>query len=147
MKKLLFSLTNLILVILLSNQAIAGTGKTLVPFWAGGTSTDQTNLYVSNISQNNVEVTVSVYKSDGTLLNNGVSYYGFVNSNTQLDGKTSGYIAIQPSVWDHGYITIEWKNLGNDDDQVALVALGERYRGPSSKLAVNTITINQGLPF
>lgn len=139
----------LVVVILSFSQlAIAGSGKAIVPHWAGlAPGSSPTLIYLSNISDNNIDVTVTFYNKSGVALSPS-GFDNFINGNTQIAAGNTGYVKIQPSSFNYGYAVIEWKNEGDDNDTVALVAHGYRSTtNSSSRRSDFVIQVNNGLPF
>lgn len=130
--------------LLTSFTAIAGSGKAIMPSWGSSGTSNQAYIYISNISENVVNVTVTFYGKDGTKFSPS-SYTGFSSGN-QLLAKTSGYVSLSLSSFNYGFATIEWVNA-NGDDTVALVAHGHRVAGVSGGKSILAIPINDGRPF
>ncbi|XOV81040.1 MAG: hypothetical protein ACFHVJ_08825 [Aestuariibacter sp.] len=137
-----------VFVLLFSQLALAGSGKAIVPHWAGqAPGASPTVIYLSNISNNNVDVTVTFYDKMGVALSP-TAFDNFISSNTQIAAGNTGNVQIKPSSFNYGYAVIEWKNEGNDDDTVALVAHGYRSTTNSSTRRSDfVISVNNGLPF
>ena len=140
MKKLLTFLT----LLSISLAANAGSGKAMMPVWGASGSSSQAYIYISNISDNVVEVTVTFYGKDGTKYN--PTTFSNFTSGSQLAGKTSGYVSINQYPFNHGFATVEWENVSGDD-AVALLAFGHRVAGVSGGRSIISIPINNGLPF
>ena len=130
-----------------TNTAIAGSGKAIIPMWHGVSGSNYfTDVRLSNITNNNIEVKVTFYNTNGTKVTSGITYWDFANGNTELAANSSGRMRIAAS--GYGYATIEWNNIGeNDDDLVALVAHAERMLIQSGGIGVSSLPVNQGLPF
>ncbi len=138
----------IVLLLLPACFATAGTGKAIVPFWNAGTTIyHQTDIYITNISNNDVEVTVTIYKKDGTALTSGVTYVNFSASDTKILARNSGYVRINPTTSGFGFAIIEWNNTGSDDNTVALTAYAMFLKFNATVEGVAAIPINQGLPF
>ncbi|MCW8931537.1 MAG: hypothetical protein OQL19_15020 [Gammaproteobacteria bacterium] len=135
-------------VLLISNLAFAGSGKAINPHWSGDISTSaSTIIYVSNITDNNINLTITFYGDDGTVVPI-TSYTNIINGNTQLAPNSTGEVQIKPSTRKTGYAVIEWENESTDDNVVALVAHALRISvNTSSRRADITIPINNGMPF
>ncbi len=128
--------------------SFAGSGKAIVPFWNAGTTIyHQTDIYITNISNNDVEVTVTIYKKDGTELTSGVTYNNFSASDTKILARNSGYVRINPTTSGFGFAIIEWNNTGSDDNTVALTAYAMFLKFNATVEGVSAVPINQGLPF
>ena len=112
-----------LLAFLTMGHAIAGSGKAIVTHWSSNNSADHKHgLHISNISCNDVEVTITVYDETGSKVTSGISYTNFANSNTEIQANKTGIVTIDTSTWHYGYALIEWQNKGTDEDAVALVA-------------------------
>lgn len=141
-------LGKLILVgsILFSGFSFAGSGKAIVPHW-GAQSGKASYIFLSNITDHDVIVSITYYGKNGAKLSPS-TYTNFTNSNTQLSARSSGYVSIQPGAWDYGFATIEWINLLDEDDTVALIAHGFRVvTATTSTRSDFSVQINNGLPF
>ena len=134
-------------LLLVSNVAFAGSGKAIIPMWhAVANGKHFTDVRLSNITSNNIEVKVTFYNTDGTKVTSGITYWDFINGNTQLSPNSSGRLRIDTA--GYGYATIEWNNVGEtDDDVVAIIAHGERFLIQSGGIGVTSLPVNQGLPF
>ena len=107
MKKLV-----LLVFLLMGAQVWAGSGKAVVPNWRGlvnSSSTQQTAIFISNITDHELDIRVTFYGTNGTTTTSGVTWYDF-NSGNSLSAKSSGYVVIAPTTWNYGYAVIEWEN-------------------------------------
>lgn len=145
----------LIFFLTLTTLSFAGSGKGILPYWgASGVSTD-TNysvyiLNLTNISDNDVDVTVTFYKKDGTLLSSThQSFYYFSANDTTIPAHGTAQINISHSGgWEQGYAIIQWENTNSsEDNSVALVALGTYVHRNTGIEARQSIMVNQGQPF
>ncbi len=130
--------------LLTSFTATAGSGKAIMPSWASSGTSNQAYIYISNISESVVNVTVTFYGEDGTKYSPS-STTGFSSGN-QLSAKSSGYVSLNLSSFNYGFATIEWEN-STGDDAVALVAHGHRVAGVSGGKSILAVPINDGRPF
>ncbi|OHU84498.1 MULTISPECIES: hypothetical protein [Pseudoalteromonas] len=65
-----------LLLSLVSFASLAGSGKAIVPMWhSDGTTARFSDLYISNITDKDIEVKITVYKADGSVFNFGSSVY------------------------------------------------------------------------
>lgn len=129
-------------------QAFAGSGSAIIPNISANTNTGADNVYyISNITNHDVEVTVTFYDKDGAVLTSGVNYSNFAASNTEIAAGKTGVITFAPSSWEYGYAVIEWNNKGTDNDVVALVANGYIEKDASPQLSRYTVLVNCGLAF
>ncbi|GAA6168466.1 hypothetical protein [Sessilibacter corallicola] len=136
------------LIFSLANFAYAGSGSAILSHWSGQASTNtSTFLYLSNVSDNTINVSVTFYDDFGNPTP-ATSFSNFINGDTQLSPKSTGQILIRPPSRKNGFAVIEWSNLYGDDNQVALVATGLRIVvNSSSRRADTIIPINDGKPF
>ncbi|MFT4927130.1 MAG: hypothetical protein ACI8WB_003236 [Phenylobacterium sp.] len=143
MKKTLSSI--LLLSALVSSAAHAGSGKAIVAHW--GASVSQFNyVFMSNISNNPLDVTVTYYQHDGTLLSDSSKvFHNFTNNDATIAASNTAHIQLKPPAWTRGYAVIEWKNQGTDDDTVGLVA--HSWRAMASGENTFSIPVNNGQPF
>lgn len=131
-----------------SLAAFAGSGKAIVPHWHSSLSDGLRNrIHVSNITDNTLNVTITLYNKNGSVYNSGLTYTNFITSNTQLAANSSGYLQMYGST-DYGYAVIEWSNTGTDDDVLGLVAYSSKtvVNGPEWRADVG-IPVNNGLAF
>lgn len=124
-----------------------GSGKAIVPNYGsiGGASPQESNVFISNITQHDLTVTVTFFKQDGTKLTTNITYFNFQNSDTEIGAGKTGYVHVTGTAsWTYGYALVEWKNKGTDQDAVGLVAQAQRQEGT---LWGYGIPVNQGLSF
>jgi hypothetical protein len=139
--------------------AFAGSGKAIIPptstYYANSNLAHELITTYFNISDNTIEITVTLYKEDGVFVydtagNNPatgdiVGYYassGFTEATSsadgysfkfELDAKKSCRVQYIPKglTTNRVYLvagTVEWKNkYSTDDDEVALVATAKSY--------------------
>ncbi len=127
-------------------SAFAGNGKAIVPMWYSNLY-QSSIFFISNFSDNDVDVTVTFYKKDGTVATSTISYNNWINTNTSIGADNTASIGITSSTEEFGYAVIEWTNRGTDDDTVALVAHGFWGKVLSTKEGSYAIPINNGAPF
>ena len=106
----------------------AGSGSATLPFstyYRSGSYFSATTVYLTNITENNIKVTITFYSKDGSVLSSSlVSFDNWINSNTELGAKTTGYALLNSATTggpDYGKAVIEWENNSGDDDAVALI--------------------------
>lgn len=134
----------------LSLSAYAGEGKAYIPHWKGtftGLGSNNSKLWISNITNHNIEVTIRIYDKNGNLIAPS-SYEGFIAGNTQLAPKSSGKVTLAlPD--NFGFGEILWENVATtEDDSKALVAhLKNTVKSTSSNFGSASVSINAGLPF
>lgn len=136
-----------ILATLVTAQTFAGSGKAILPHWGSNTTSQATFVHLSNITDNNVSVKITIYDKDGTVLAPS-TYTNFSNGDSEIAAKSSAYISIRSSSWDYGFALIEWENLADHDNAIALV--GHAYRvdhNTSTARSNSAIPLNNGLPF
>ncbi|MER2490706.1 hypothetical protein [Catenovulum sediminis] len=130
-----------------SSMASAGQGKAIISHWGSVAPHNASYVYVSNISENTVNVKITYYDKDGNALSPS-TFSNFVASNTQLLPKSSGFVSINTGTWNYGYAVVEWSNLDGDDDTVALVANAHRVMDVTTGLRSDlVIQVNNGQPF
>lgn len=145
-------LINIIAValVLFSSLSFSGSGKAIMPSWHAGSGTLKVSaIFFSNITSNTLNVKFTVYGKDGAVLNPTI-YGGLINSNTQLAPNSSGFIEIQsPSSFNQGYVIIEWENIEDEDNAVAMVANGYNVgsNNGSTFRSDYAVPINNGMPF
>lgn len=130
----------------LSMHANAGSGKAIIPHWADASSNGPSTYFISNITDNYINVKVVFYGKNGQELSP-TEYINFSANNTQLEPNATGYVKITSSVTEYGYATIEWENNDGDNNTLALVAHGFRQIIESSRRSAITIPINDGEAF
>ncbi|WDE07705.1 hypothetical protein SG34_012885 [Thalassomonas viridans] len=81
-------------------SVFAGDGKARLSHWYGENLGMRTFVYLSNISDNPVKVSVTFYGKNGAIQTQGITYYNFSNGNTELPAKSSGYIKMEPPTED-----------------------------------------------
>ncbi|CAM2007636.1 hypothetical protein [Acanthopleuribacter pedis] len=141
-----FKIMSLLFVLSSVFSAFAGSGKAIVPMWYSHTS-QVTALYISNIAGNDVDVTVTFYKKDGTVATSTITQNNWINSNLSIAANTTANIIITSTTEEYGYAVIEWVNRGSDDDTIALVAHGFWGKALSTKESGYAIPVNDGKPF
>ncbi len=163
---------------LLAAPAFAGSGKAIIPpshtTYGSTSSYTAIYLYISNITENTIETTITLYDNSGNIVyesssgqSTGDIRADTVSSYTEATSSADGYTATfkiaakqtcslkinAPSGTPrHVFGTIEWKNdSSNDDDEVALVANAmnsyvyiESSRARNSKYSLQ---INSHMPF
>ncbi|WP_010451334.1 hypothetical protein [Vibrio rotiferianus] len=127
----------LALTVIFSQFANAGSGKALIPHWHTSTSAW---FFISNITNNPIEVRMKLYDQDGNIVN--LEEVG-LSSQFILDPKTSKWLKTQKYINKFGFGSISWKNLGSDDDEVAITAAYEHLGGHRGKF----LMLNSGQPF
>ncbi|WCN13184.1 hypothetical protein GV054_09275 [Marinomonas mediterranea] len=129
---------------LLPYYASAGSGSAIVPHWDSWEK--GTYIFVSNITSHTIEVNFTIYGKDGEEIIPDLYENIFDN---QLAPKSSGFIRILTGTdYNRGFGVIEWKNINDEDDSVALVAQAIRVtRSDSQRRGDASIAINSGQPF
>ncbi|HAS87784.1 MAG TPA: hypothetical protein DCS48_00510 [Desulfovibrio sp.] len=141
-----------VISILMSTAAFAGSGKAIMPHWLaqhnGHQNIQSSLIFISNITQHDLTVKITVYNKDGSVKIQGLEFDNFQNNNTEIGAGKSVEYRIK---WDQisnkssfGYAVIEWENKNYDDDVVGLVAWGRWAETGSKGYAVE---INNGQPF
>ena len=135
----------LLLSSLFCSMLQAGNGKATMNYWLSNSSTSETShIFLSNITENDINVTITVYSYDGSVVTSGLSYTN-MTSTVLAAGKT-GYLSMATSSLDWGYAVIEWENQSGNDDVVALVCNG-LYARQSGGHSRHLVPINDGMPF
>ena len=129
----------LALTLFFSQFANAGSGKALIPHWESASSVI---LFVSNITNNPIEVNLKLYDENGDSVH--LDEVG-LSSQFVLEPKASAKFTSKGKelYWKFGFGSISWKNLSADENEVAITAVTETYSGHRGKL----IMINNGQPF
>lgn len=152
MKTLKLFILTLALMTIAPSAVLAGSGKAIMPHWyaynrQSANNVQNSYIWLSNISQNDLIVKVTVYKSDGTKYTNGVTYNEFYN-NTEIKAGRSAYVkigAVKSDQSHHGYAVIEWENHTGEDNVVGLIGWGNWEQNSLYKSF--SIPINNGMPF
>ena len=145
--KLKSNLIAIFISTLISSITYAGNGKAIIPLWGAGTNFS-TVIDVSNITDNPLYITFTVYGSAGNVISSTYLSYGNINSSTgEIAANNTGFLQISglPSN-DYGYAIVTWKNKSGDD-AIGLVAQGLRIYSDSSVRSEYAIPINNGMPF
>lgn len=125
----------LALTLIFSQFASAGNGKALIPHWE---SVKHVRVFVSNITNNPIEVSLKLYNEQGNVIN--LEGAG-IPSKFVLEPKTSKVLMSDPNSGDFvrrfGFGSISWKNIGADEDEVAITAVVTSYSITASKLYIN----------
>ncbi len=147
-----------------ANAASYSTGKALIPTYRTNAETS-CNYYVSNITDSPIDITITFYNEDGTLLidDNSPTTGRIVAINSQLinfndqnadssltftlNAHSSGLINLPTTTTPQvGYGIIQWTQNGKGLQ--GLVAWGQRLtQKTTGEESRSTIDINSGLPF
>lgn len=139
------------LTLFISFSSAAGSGKVIVPHWAvngSGPWAGTTYIYVSNITDSVINVSVVFYDRFGTKLPPSEVFH--FHNNTQLEGRMSGYVSIKPinGQFNYGHAVIHWSDIGENDNTVGVIASGLRFvSGHDNARSDVYIPINNGMPF
>ena len=163
MKRSLVVLT--VLLSLFAGVAIvsANSGSAIIPYFHAETATgiNYTKIYISNITNNPINVKVTLFSKDGFVFKNvgslitGTNMEGF-NSNLSdasfsytLDSNKSSMFMFNHTSREFGYGLIEWTQ--DSDSVYGLVAMGKEIQNPRSDYSGDPVfsnyPINNGLPF
>lgn len=123
------------------STAFAGSGKAVVPHVG-----KKSQIWISNITSNDLKVTVTVYNDLGNVITSH-TYYGFQASNTEIVAKGTGYVVLSDSEPVGGFAVIEWENIGTDDDAFGLVAHANRSNSGTGFAWRYGVDVNSGMPF
>lgn len=134
-----------LLLVAAQSVAFAGSGMAIVPYceaYQRDFETYSSTLFITNISQHDLKVEVSVYDNQGNEISSGISYRNFESANTEISAGKMGEVEIGTVSGDQvqGYAVIEWTNKAQENDYVGLVASGTSPR-------VTPVVINGGAPF
>lgn len=168
MKKTISLLTLVLCLLCAQTFTFAASGKAVIPFFdcfnVTGSAT-YSHFTVSNITESTINVKVTLYKADGTIIkddNNssagllrGTSTLANYNDNPSdnasitftLEANKSGYFSLWavPSQETFGYGTIEWTQ--DSKTIYGLVSFGNFVQSNTSGPSRFAIPINGGLPF
>ena len=164
MKKALVVLTVLLSLFALSNISYAASGSAIIPYFHAETTTgiNYTKIYISNITNNPINVKVTLFSKDGTIFKNvGNLIYrseNLENFNTNLSDASLSYtlynnkssmIMFTHVANEFGYGLIEWTQ--DSDSVYGLVAMGKEVQNPNKDFRGDPVftnyPINNGLPF
>ncbi|MCY7294980.1 hypothetical protein [Alteromonas sp. a30] len=144
------NLKNLLLLVslLISKITYANTGKAIIPHWSGETSSQTfTSVYISNITDHIIDVSVKFYGDDGAAYS-ATHFDNFLNQNTQIAPKSTARVIMKPANRISGFAIIQWSNISADEDVNALMAHGIVVRAnDGTKRTDISIPVNNGLPF
>ena len=168
MKRLKYLFMALVMVTCLvgSSETVSAsnysTGKAVIPYYSQYPEL-LTWISVSNITDNPIDVTVTLYKTDGTIFtddNNidtglitGIHLQNYSDQVTDatltftLNAHSTGWFKIMYSPTDNnGYGIIKWSQ--NSNELHGVVANGGYYEHLSNgEISRQALTINGGLPF
>jgi hypothetical protein len=151
MKVFKILLISCLMLIMAQSFAFAGSGKAIVSYWHtvnnGKHYRENTQINISNITQHDLIIKITLYNYDGTIYDKG-EYRNFQNGGTEIGAGKTGMFWLQSyevTPHQYGYAVIEWKNKLNDDDIVGLVAW-TGVAGDSASRAYS-IPVNNGKPF
>ena len=164
MKKSLIVLTVLLSLFALSTVSYAASGKAIIPYFHAETTTgiNYTKFYISNITNNPINVKVTLFSKDGIVFKNvgSLIYTGvnLENLNTNLSDASLSYtldsnktseIMFTHITLEFGYGFIEWTQ--DSDSVYGLVAMAREIQNPCRYFSKNPVfshfPINNGLPF
>lgn len=137
------------LFVLASMQAMplwAGSGKAVVPHWQANGATQNTAIFISNITNHTLVVTVKFYDQLGNALPPS-SFFNFQNGNTELAPRNSGNASLSMTTATAGYAVVQWSNKPGDDDPFGLVAHAHRAENATGLVYRYSIPVNGGQPF
>ncbi|MET2900079.1 hypothetical protein ABXV22_17400 [Vibrio rotiferianus] len=111
----------LVLTVIFSQFANAGSGKALIPHW---NALHQSYFFISNITNNSIEVGIKLYDSDGKIIN--LEEVGLSNQ-VIIEPKTTKKLQTKTYLNKFGFGSISWKNVGTEDDEVAITVAVQEY--------------------
>ena len=161
MKKILLTIA---ICFIFTMGVAANSGSAIIPefryFRFSSQDYGSTNIHISNITTELIDVEILLYKSDGTLLKENSSFFAINNllnfdcssaKNTMqfsLDANQSGRFDFHPSSlgpeWETGYGIIKWSQ--DSTAVLGLIARGIIYRYFNT-YGFSELSINQGQPF
>lgn len=161
MKKILLLVAGI--SILLPSLAFAGSGKTLIPhFLTDSTSKFYSFFYLSNITDESIEVSVIFYDKSGNIIHDNNSattgnvtatdVTNYVEPTTDstvtvtILPHTTSTISLRNTLSNPGYGEIEWQQ-NNSSRRLGMVAQGRILRQSGSYEHGYAITINSGNAF
>ncbi|SME92632.1 hypothetical protein [Desulfovibrio gilichinskyi] len=152
MKVFKILLTSCFMLIAAQSFAFAGSGKAIVPYWYafdnGGTNYQSSHIRISNFTDHDLIVKISIYNKDATIYAGNVEYENLQAGDTEIGaGKSAGCIirGYPLNTVFTGYAIIEWKNKDGDNDAVGLVSWADwAQKTPSRGFS---IPVNNGMPF
>ena len=143
-----------------TSVSFAESGKAIVPFWMKRGDDYSTAIQISNISSDDVEVSVKFYAQDGSSydessegganISHALAFYGqdTVSSTATLGAKETGQVALNQAGDDkRGFAIISWTSA--NDEPIALVASSRvvTLDGYGAPQGIGFTLINQGVPF
>ena len=158
-----YFITLLLSTALLSFNANAAQGRAAIPNFVIDSSGFWTYIYLSNITDKDIEVEVDLYNMDGTMMqdNNSATSgnvrlgpQALINNYTENGGNTASFtigahqtvsFQLAPGTYNQGHGFIRWKQEGTR--RKAMLAHGRVYRGQSSREFAWSISINGGKTF
>lgn len=148
-----------------STPPTAGGEGVYIPLWwqgADGSLGGNTRIYLSNISDQTITVSIDLYKQDGSLLTddgsktggningrgNETSYDDSTGISFQLSaGASSSILLKNVSSETFGYGTVEWSSSTAPVDGVALVGQTVTAITGTSLGRASSVPLNEGKPF
>lgn len=151
------------------NIASANSGMATIPYFyaSDGTYYSSSVYFISNVTEEPITVTITLYKEDGTILTDtdndsttgtirgtnfsSYSEYSDINSPSSLtvtlNGLESGYLSICSSTLSFGHGVIKWNQDSNA--LYGLVSHGYMYqkRNSTDQTSRTAIDINNSQPF
>jgi len=131
------------------------SGSAFIPNYYCSQLGEITCIFISNITNSDISVKVTLFKNDGTILTGYTSCLGFFNNfknnltdcsaSFTLGPNKSGYLIIGIPVASNGYGIIQWNQ--NSNNVKGLVAHGQYFFDSNGIRERYSIPINAGLPF
>lgn len=153
-----------LLNLFVSSLALASAGNTILPhFLSNKASAYTTTVYLTNITEENIDVTIQLFDESGVLItdDNGMNsghirklgatptaYSENVAGETvtlTIAPRATFTLSIQPTLNEIGHGVITWQQDSNAVK--GLVGQAKTYRVLSGREMMHAITINAGLPF
>lgn len=162
MKKLLVVLLVIGCLMGLATGVYAKTGSAIIPHFQNGNDNYMGLFFITNITEQPINVKVTFYKTDGGLIvgddnvrTTGITRCGgasVINYNENLEDATVSFtLGANATVWVYqvnsniGYGMIEWSQ--NSKATVGLISFGRNQWVYNGQWNFYSIPINNGLPF
>ncbi|WDE07109.1 hypothetical protein SG34_009565 [Thalassomonas viridans] len=146
-----------------SGSVLAASGSAVIPNFVTDGTGFYTYIYLSNITEKDVNVEVDLYAQNGTIItDNNVINTGVISMyptdlsdyTENAEGNTAVFtipahksyaLIVKKPAYDAGHGFIRWKQ--DSTRRQALVAHARVYRGQTSRENVYAVPINNGMPF
>lgn len=162
MKKFLVCLVTMVCLLSLSTVTLANSGSAILPYisWSYTSSTHYRNpeFTVSNITNQPITISITVYNSDGTVLDgkyfktsgNAQNLIANPSSETSVSFTLNAYCTggtYISGITGMGYGRITWSNSDPNTSQGIVATIGHYTQNSQMSFSSTVIPINNGLPF